>query len=457
MGSSGEFFAPSFTQKPKLRQEDDGNKLIFECKLLANPKPDIEWFRGDEAVEESKRVEVVIKPGAKNLFDVQLIVDDVEEEDAGLYKVKARNKYGEVAASINLNFSPVQPKGGKEQIDGIAPAFYQKPLIKQEKGGKQIVFEARIKGAPKPTIIWSRDDKEIKHSKKHQLNIEMEDGLYVIQLKLIDVTIAEAGKYKVTAKNELGESNANITLNFDSSFMSQTGESSPPPDLLKPIFVERPTIRQNEDGTKVFISCRCVGNPEPNVSWSFGGNKILDGLRHRVIKTKEDRIDYAVKLEISKVNKRDEGEYKILASNKAGEGHATVTLRFDGNTATDKPQIPDGKAPRFPKKPEIRQEGDKLLMECVLEANPEPEVAWYKGSNFIHEHGRLSMYKKICGGDQYVVSVVIKDPTPDDGGQWRCNAFNPFGDSNANISLNFKVTRKPIAPVFRKPNPPPVK
>ena len=51
------------------------------------------------------------------------------------------------------------------------------------------------------------------------------------------------------------------------SFMSQTGESSPPPDLLKPIFVERPTIRQNEDGTKVFISCRCVGNPEPNVSW----------------------------------------------------------------------------------------------------------------------------------------------------------------------------------------------
>ena len=43
--------------------------------------------------------------GRENLFDVQLIVDDVEEEDAGLYKVKARNKYGEVAASINLNFS----------------------------------------------------------------------------------------------------------------------------------------------------------------------------------------------------------------------------------------------------------------------------------------------------------------------------------------------------------------
>lgn len=101
----GENFAPSFTKKPKLRQEDDGNKLIFDCQLSANPKPDIEWFRGDEQVRESSRITITLRTGAKNMHDVQLILDDVEEEDAGLYKVKARNKYGEVSASINLNFS----------------------------------------------------------------------------------------------------------------------------------------------------------------------------------------------------------------------------------------------------------------------------------------------------------------------------------------------------------------
>jgi len=106
MGSSGENFAPSFTQKPKLRQEDDGNKLIFDCQLVASPKPEIDWYRGDVHVKETKRIVITIKPAAKtNTFDVQLILDDVEEEDAGLYKVKAKNKYGEVSASINLNFS----------------------------------------------------------------------------------------------------------------------------------------------------------------------------------------------------------------------------------------------------------------------------------------------------------------------------------------------------------------
>lgn len=45
-----------------------------------------------------------------------------------------------------------------------------------------------------------------------------------------------------------------------------------------------------------------------------------------------------------------------------------------------RPRVPDARAPRFPKKPEIRQEGDKLVMECILEANPEPEITWYKGT-----------------------------------------------------------------------------
>ena len=38
-------------------------------------------------------------------FLVVLEINDVVESDAGLYKVRAKNKFGEVAASINLNFS----------------------------------------------------------------------------------------------------------------------------------------------------------------------------------------------------------------------------------------------------------------------------------------------------------------------------------------------------------------
>jgi len=39
MGSIRESGAPRFVHKPQLRQEDDGNRLIFECELSGSPQP----------------------------------------------------------------------------------------------------------------------------------------------------------------------------------------------------------------------------------------------------------------------------------------------------------------------------------------------------------------------------------------------------------------------------------
>ena len=51
------------------------------------------------------------------------------------------------------------------------------------------------------------------------MNLEKESGdSYFLTLCLEKVTVEDAGKYKVTAKNELGESNATISLNFDSMY-----------------------------------------------------------------------------------------------------------------------------------------------------------------------------------------------------------------------------------------------
>lgn len=101
-------------------------------------------------------------------------------------------------------------------------------------------------------------------------------------------------------------------------------------------------------------------------------------------------------------------------------------------------RIPDGKPPRFPKKPTIRQEGDILIMECVLEAHPVPEITWYQGQKSISDSKRVKMSRKATGKDTYLLTLEISNPTKADGGNYRCNAFNNFGESNANISLNFQ-------------------
>jgi len=101
-------------------------------------------------------------------------------------------------------------------------------------------------------------------------------------------------------------------------------------------------------------------------------------------------------------------------------------------------RIPDGKPPRFPKKPTIRQEGDLLIMECILEAHPVPDITWYQGQKTIIDSNRVKMSRKATGKDTYLLTLEISNPTKADGGNYRCNAFNNFGESNANISLNFQ-------------------
>lgn len=77
-------------------------------------------------------------------------------------------------------------------------------------------------------------------------------------------------------------------------------------------------------------------------------------------------------------------------------------------------------------------------MECILEANPMPDIIWYQGSKVISDSNRVRMANKNTGKDSYILMLEISNPTIEDGGNYRCNAFNNFGESNANIALNFQ-------------------
>ena len=65
----------------------------------------VTWFRQDEAIREDDRTIIKSTETQVGTYMVVLELDDVVESDAGLYKIKAKNTYGEVSASINLNFS----------------------------------------------------------------------------------------------------------------------------------------------------------------------------------------------------------------------------------------------------------------------------------------------------------------------------------------------------------------
>ena len=79
MGSTGEGKAPKFVRKPQLRQEDDGNRLIFECELSGHPQPQVSWFRQDEKILENDRTVLKSIETQTGTFMVVLELEDVIE------------------------------------------------------------------------------------------------------------------------------------------------------------------------------------------------------------------------------------------------------------------------------------------------------------------------------------------------------------------------------------------
>ncbi len=115
------------------------------------------------------------------------------------------------------------------QVDGMAPTFSTKPTIRHgDSGTSTLIFHCSIMADPAPAITWFRNGVKVQDAAADNDNdqgkfkvVMRPEGPYTTdcQLLLRDVTVEDAGKYKVTARNDLGESNATISLNFDSKFI----------------------------------------------------------------------------------------------------------------------------------------------------------------------------------------------------------------------------------------------
>ncbi|UYV65938.1 unc-22 [Cordylochernes scorpioides] len=57
--------APTFAKKPTIRQKDDGQRLLFESRLLADPKPTIEWLHDGVPIDPKGRYQRELVSGRR--------------------------------------------------------------------------------------------------------------------------------------------------------------------------------------------------------------------------------------------------------------------------------------------------------------------------------------------------------------------------------------------------------
>ncbi|KAK6110371.1 Fibronectin type III domain family protein [Brugia pahangi] len=210
--------APRFTQKPSIQQTPQGD-LLMECYLEADPPPDIVWNHAGTPIIAGPRVELTLSNLQTNLYKAILIIKEPNVGDGGAYKCTASNQFGESNANINLNFA-----GAGDEQKGAAkgPTFLSKPRIIPKDGGALIVMECRVKSTSKPYGIWYKNGVPIHENTLYSISFsDLGESSYLLQLELHNPAAEDAGQYKCNIKNDLGETNANLTLNFEQEPMEQ--------------------------------------------------------------------------------------------------------------------------------------------------------------------------------------------------------------------------------------------
>ncbi|XP_053319066.1 neuronal cell adhesion molecule isoform X2 [Spea bombifrons] len=287
------------------------------------------------------------------------------------------------------------------ELYGDSPAGERRPSLLVPKGatsnktvlrGDVLLLECIAEGLPTPDIRWSKEGAELPSDRVFYEN-------YNKTLKIIDVSEADSGKYKCTAKNILGSTHHIITVIVKAA----------------PYWITAPrnlVLSPGEDGTLI---CRANGNPTPTTTWLINGVPIESAPPDPSRRVDGDTVIF------TKVPERASAVFQCNSSNQYGYLLANAFV----NVLAEPPRILSSK------KVYKVIANRAALLHCPFFGSPIPQIEWFKGTQ-----------ASILRGNGYVFhdngTLEVPVAQKDSSGTYTCVARNKLGTDQRTIELEVK-------------------
>ncbi|XP_050346623.1 obscurin isoform X3 [Nymphalis io] len=272
-------------------------------------------------------------------------------------------------------------------------------------------FMVKVKGNPNPEVKFYRDGKEIvTSSTEERVNIvrtRAERGCY--ELVIADVLAQDAGRYSCRALNEYGDvtSEALVTVVDDKNIF---GELPPGGEGL---------LAKGEKAT---------------FTWKKDGVDFDPEERFKVLL--EDDED-SLALVFQHVKPEDAGLYTCVAKTSTGNISCSAELTVQGavNFLHREPQKPQLVIEH---REAIVSSGGSAMLELVCKGYPKPTVVFKHDGKVVEADTR----HKFLHEDDESMSLVIKNVTSADAGEYHVTASNDLGEDTTIMNLVVKAPPK---------------
>uniref|UniRef100_A0AAG5DF48 Muscle M-line assembly protein unc-89 n=1 Tax=Anopheles atroparvus TaxID=41427 RepID=A0AAG5DF48_ANOAO len=340
------------------------------------------WKKNGSPFDPEERFKVLMADDSDSLA---LVFQHVKPEDAGLYTCVAATASGNIQCSAELTVQgqvnqliqePSKPHLEVEAQDALARI-----------GGKALL-EMKVKGYPKPEIVWRHEGTIIEPGGRYKFLYEDAES---VSLVIKDVQASDAGAYSIVAQNELGE---------DSTFINLVVKT--PPTITKPHDMSAMVKEQY----KMSIEVNAV--PAATVRFFRNGKEIRE----------DDRIKFltAENYYIIKFNNtvlEDAGNYSIIAMNEISQ--ASEFWEF---TINSPPRTTLGLQSET-----IVNEKEDIELVVKAESNPSPIVRWYKDGKEVVADGKRIII--LAEDGRYVLKIHAANR--DDTALYTADIINDYG------------------------------
>lgn len=347
---------------------------------------------GVQIDSKNERVKIISDKADGGFYE--LVIADVQRQDAGKYSCTASNRYGEVSCEATVTVTDE-----KTIFAGLPEGF--------------------LEAGAEPNFKWLRDGKPF--DPEERFKVLFQDNEDTLALVFQHVKPEDAGLYTCVAQTNTGNISCSAELTVQGS-VNQLMK-----DPAKPSLGSESKQSEVNAGGSAMLDLQVKGYPKPDIKWTKDGQEIIAGGRIKYLWEDEESVSLVIK----NVTSQDAGTYTIRAKNDLGEDTTQIELIVKS-------------APKFTKKitdfsSYIEQ---SVTMNVQIQASPAPEVKWYKDGHLIEESSRVTMKKE--GTDSY--TLVIHEARLEDTGSYSVVAKNELNQTSEfwkfDVKCPPKITKK---------------
>ncbi|KAK9886803.1 hypothetical protein WA026_018456 [Henosepilachna vigintioctopunctata] len=352
---------------------------------------------------------------------VQLTLDNVQKEDAGIYKVTAKSPQGTSSRDLELRVSETNKQLAEDEEP---PAFLRRLNDLSVKVGTRTRFLVEIRSSSELIVEWFHNEERVEDEER--LRIVKEGSFFC--LDVAPVIAKDAGRWMCTARNASGQASSTSHLNV-----------LVPKTYKPPEFHEELRALLTEQGT-VSLESKVVGVPTPLLRWFKDGQEIRAGDVFALTANKDDPTSL--------------GTYMCEAVNCMGRAVSSSKLHVIGKgSGADRPaesSVPSGPPPMFIRdlKDDSIKIGEPLTLSCQVMVPPWPKsITWYNSEGKIDDSvvpgGRYHQMADGLGG----YTIEVKPTEAADQGEWKCVATSADGS----MSISRCEVKMTIPKYYKKP------